>query len=495
MSSCAGLSGAAVAVVLAVSTQASHAVTFEVIGGTFFMPLVTPSVTAIGPGNPGLLVEGTYQGSGEILASFTFFGAPFFTYTAPTGVDNPPVPHPAPSINPVTLTADMSAFYGFWGGTELNQGSSVASVTPNADATITLDWSSLVVGGPFNGLTMEWSLTLAGIPGPTVTWVGGGGSWNEPSNWSSSDVPGAAEYVSLVQSDALDRVVTYANPVAPAPVLQGLEVDATGTGTMTLAQLTDDLATQFEVVGGDGAGLHDQSGGSNTINGSLVLGQFASGDGRYALSGTGVLSAKNEVVGRAGAGTFAQGGGANTVAEALVLGAEDEGHGDYALTDGTLTADREDIGVIGSGSFVQTGGENRTGAVSVGAGGSYDLQGGSLDAVTLAVDGGRVSHGGTGRASLDRLALNAGTYELTGGALDVLQVEVDGGRFTQNGLVAVAPDSVALTGNGHYDLGAGTLDTALLRIEGGAELRQSGGSASVGTTTLAGAPTRSRTAI
>jgi len=56
-----------------------------------------------------------------------------------------------------------------------------------------------------------------------------------------------------------------------------------------------------------------QSGGSTTVDGTLILGNAASISGSYTLSGTGVLTAAGETIGLSGSGAFTQSGGSNTV--------------------------------------------------------------------------------------------------------------------------------------------------------------------------------------
>ncbi|HEY9050742.1 MAG TPA: hypothetical protein VIQ03_04315, partial [Gammaproteobacteria bacterium] len=156
---------------------------YPVVSGTFFMATVTSAPINLSPGsNTGVLTEGIFQGTPntfnnhELFEPFDFFGFPVGSYTAENGVDTDGIPyvdalgnvtpdvstnpHPAPSVDLISGTADMSSFYAYWSGTEFNQGSSSAPVIDNFDGTYTISWQSLIVGGPFNGKTGSWVMTV-----------------------------------------------------------------------------------------------------------------------------------------------------------------------------------------------------------------------------------------------------------------------------------------------------------------------------------------------
>ena len=116
--------------------------------------------------------------------------------------------------------------------------------------------------------------------------------------------------VYLTQTDAVDRIVTYSNSTSPVLNLNSLTINATGSGTMTLSQSQDSLASDTEYIGYDGTGTFTQSSGNNIVN-DLYLGYPETGNGTYNLSGTGSLSADSEVISRNGNGTFNQTGGTN----------------------------------------------------------------------------------------------------------------------------------------------------------------------------------------
>lgn len=172
----AGVGAMALGLTLPFATNADDGVIdeFEIIGGTFFMGTVTAeNIDLVKGDSTGVLIEGQFQGDPSIpgdsssctsekasalFDQFLFFGQPVCTYTAQTGVDG--VTHNLPNVDLVAGTADLGAFYAFWNGTEFNQGSTTASVIDNFDGTYKFFWSSLIVGGAFNGKTGDWTMVV-----------------------------------------------------------------------------------------------------------------------------------------------------------------------------------------------------------------------------------------------------------------------------------------------------------------------------------------------
>lgn len=165
--------------------------------------------TPLSPGTAGGLVTGTYQpepspafdSSGDALADsitapVTFEGVRFSTATNPidpqTGLQAP-----APSIAATgsALSGNLEAFGVSWNNQQFNQGSpkpggsSPGNTTPvtgtydSATGAYVLQWSSQVVGGPFNGFSAFWNLTGRFVPAA-------GQSLPTPGS-SSSGSPGA----------------------------------------------------------------------------------------------------------------------------------------------------------------------------------------------------------------------------------------------------------------------------------------------------------------
>jgi len=78
----------------------------------------------------------------------------------------PNVPHTAVSLDQTgggtvrPLTGDLSSWTAYWGGQVFTQGStSLTSSTWNSSTgAVVLNWTSTVVGGPFNGFTGHWHI-------------------------------------------------------------------------------------------------------------------------------------------------------------------------------------------------------------------------------------------------------------------------------------------------------------------------------------------------
>lgn len=119
------------------------------------------------------------------IASFVFGSATVNTYTASTStqVGGGPFPMPNGMFDNAggTTTFDISAFYANWNGTDFNQGNSAATLTTSGcsglSCNFTLSWTSLIVGGPFNGNTGSWILngTVSAVPVPAAVWLLGSG--------------------------------------------------------------------------------------------------------------------------------------------------------------------------------------------------------------------------------------------------------------------------------------------------------------------------------
>jgi hypothetical protein len=148
------------------------------------------SYTPLAPGSGGGLITGSYQpqpspafdSAGNALASqitapVAFEGVKFSTATNPvdpqTGLH---VPAPSISLNGTALSGNVQSFGVSWNNQEFNQGSPkpdgstpgnttpVTGVYNPATGAYTLQWSSQVVGGPFNGFSAFWNLTGRFVP-------------------------------------------------------------------------------------------------------------------------------------------------------------------------------------------------------------------------------------------------------------------------------------------------------------------------------------------
>ncbi len=184
------------------------------------------------------------------------------------------------------------------------------------------------------------------------------------------------------------------------------------------------------VVGDAGLGIFNQSGGTITVQGSTNLGNQATGNGTYNLSGSGRLSTNQDLtVGNYGTGIFNQSGGTNTVTGTLRIAKESGSAGTYNLSGGSLSASS----VVNNGIFNLSGGTasvntlTGTGATTVGSGRTLtvnQLRQGSLTvngAVTLNANG-----GASGTVMVNSLSVGAS------GSLDLKDNDlvVDSGSFT-----------------------------------------------------------------
>jgi len=258
-------------------------------------------------------------------------------------------------------------------------------------------------------------------------------------------------------------------------------------------------------VGGSGNGTVNQTGGIVTVGDTLRVDGKGDGStsGQYTLSGgalTSTLTTGNLVVGDQGIGKFDQSGGTvnvNKAGETMYVGNGEGSTGTYTLSGGELnvTTSEEKIGGFGTGYFNQSGGvHNFTGAMYLGdqstSTGEYHLTGGTLAAGGIALG----EWGGTGKffqdetvggssvttgwLDLARQKGATGTYELSNGTLHVTGGETVGsqgiGTFTQTGGTHTVDGLMTLgrfaedTGNnigkgvGTYNLQGGTLNDSLI---------------------------------
>jgi hypothetical protein len=158
------------------------------------------SFTPLSPGTDGGLRVGSYQptpspaftASGDALARritapAAFYGTNFATATSSTDPQTKhAVPAPRLTLTGGTLSADLRSFAVTWNNQNFNQGApkpdgSTPGNTHKATGTydaatgaFTLDWTSQVVGGPFDKFTGSWHfegrfVPAAGTSAPTST--------------------------------------------------------------------------------------------------------------------------------------------------------------------------------------------------------------------------------------------------------------------------------------------------------------------------------------
>lgn len=148
------------------------------------------SYTPMAPGTDGGLATGRYQpqpspafdGSGNALARriispAKFYGVGYSASTQPTDPQTEKgVPAPQITVSGTALSGSVQAVSVSWNNQYFNQGSPKPDGTSPGDTTpvtgtydpatgsYTLQWTSQVVGGPFNGFSGLWHLTGRFVP-------------------------------------------------------------------------------------------------------------------------------------------------------------------------------------------------------------------------------------------------------------------------------------------------------------------------------------------
>jgi hypothetical protein len=200
-------------------------------------PCGDQTYTPLQPGTDGGLVTGGYQphpdpafgtsGGGaasRITKPQQFFGVNFATATNPKDPQTGAAV-PAPSIHAGadgSLTGDVRAFAAAWNNQHFNQGAPKPDgSTPGATAgpkgtynrtsgAFVLDWTSQIVGGPFNNFTGQWHLEGTFTPSqrasathPTTSAPSKAAAAPPPASGpvlasTGSAVPGAAPVVAVI---------------------------------------------------------------------------------------------------------------------------------------------------------------------------------------------------------------------------------------------------------------------------------------------------------
>jgi hypothetical protein len=169
----------------------------------------------------------------------------------------------------------------------------------------------------------------------TYTWVGGGGSLDDPSNWSVGDVN---------------------PPPPPLPVPNDTAIFGSPVGTLIGSLDAEDVdfqsptfVLQCQITAGD----------LTLESGKLIL-----------LAGTTINTATAEFIGASGDAGVEQYGGSNTLSDLV----ENVSAGSYLLTSGTLTIVGDGLEFVGAGEgdFSVSGG---TVSITTGATGSNNSAG------------------------------------------------------------------------------------------------------------------------
>ena len=142
-------------------------------------PCPNKAVTPLAPGADGGLRAGSYQPqpdppfgdggasrSAAVITPVPFFAVPFGLSTNPTDPQTGrKVPAPAVTIDGGKISADLSALSVSWNGQHFNQGApkpgesgAAAGTFDSSSGHYTLDWTSAIKSGPFDGFTGVWHL-------------------------------------------------------------------------------------------------------------------------------------------------------------------------------------------------------------------------------------------------------------------------------------------------------------------------------------------------
>ena len=140
-------------------------------------PCPDKTVTTLAPGTDGGLRVGEYQpqpdppfGDGgasraaAVIQPATFFAVPFGISTNSTDPQTRrKVPAPTLSTEDGRVRLDLSALSVSWNGQHFNQGAPKPGGKGGASGTLdeatgrySIDWTSAIVGGPFNGFVGVW---------------------------------------------------------------------------------------------------------------------------------------------------------------------------------------------------------------------------------------------------------------------------------------------------------------------------------------------------
>ena len=153
-------------------------------------PCSDQSFTPLAPGSDGGLFAGHYQPapspafdsagnakSGRVTRPARYYGTGFATATNPVDPQTKTsVPAPKVTVNGSSLSADLRSFSVSWNNQYFNQGAPkpngsfpgntrAATGTYNASTrAFTLNWTSQVIGGPFDKFTGKWHLEGTFVP-------------------------------------------------------------------------------------------------------------------------------------------------------------------------------------------------------------------------------------------------------------------------------------------------------------------------------------------
>ena len=229
-----------------------------------------------------------------------------------------------------------------------------------------------------------------------------------------------------------------------------------GTGFITIDDGTFNvragmlLGGDSPVSGGTGSATVDQSGGTTSIAGALVVGLAANHTATYNLTGGTIAHTSSDTtVGESGTGTFNIGVGASlteTTAGQFFVG-RNEGSGGTLIVDGSLSKSGS-VNAIRVGNGNTEGVDNTTAPGLLGGSGSISSDAGVRIGSHGTLTGGSTTTAGTLGITGDLVFSADGTYscDLDGASAD--RVNVDG-NLDITGAVLAFDEISALTGESH----------------------------------------------
>jgi hypothetical protein len=333
------------------------------------------------------------------------------------------------------------------------------------------------------------------------------------TNWNGGALPGSGDTAYIVNGGT--ATVTTADPNFGSLSLG----NALGAGTVQMT--AGSLSAEYQLIGDSGTGAFIQSGGSNTVNIGLCVGNNPGTSGTYNLNGgwlsVGSGGAGMLDVGYYGTGTFTQSAGTIAISGTAYVGHVLGSSGTYSLSGGSLSVlagGALAVGWAGGGSFSQSGGTSAPATLllgyNLGGSGTYSLYAGLLSPQSLQIGcagtGSFTQYGGTNTVAAylglgTGVPASSGSYTLVSGSLSAsgfgaaLDVGLVGtGTFTQFGGGNTISGSLYIGhqsgSNGTYSLSGGSLSLSsgsmYVGYSGTGNFLQSGGSSTVSGTLYVG---------
>lgn len=319
-----------------------------------------------------------------------------------------------------------------------------------------------------------------------------GQNWNTASHWNTTLVPTTGDTVNIVINPLGQFSVTFDGSYSAATAIGFLTLDGSSTSGVVLNQgnALESLFSGTETVGNNGIATFNQTAATNSMTGTLFIGNNASGNGTYLLGVGTSLIAPTINVGFNGRGTFTQSGGTVATSTSLFVGNNGGSSGIYTLTGGSVNASNATLTVgnngsagppgPSSGSFVQSAGLATFSILNLGnqsaANGLYSLSGtGSLtvggnEFIANQGTGNFVESGGAHTNNTETFIGNSlgstGSYSLSSGMLSTQIVSIGTagtGSFAQQGGTHSITSNLILgdqaTGVGSYNLSGGLLQS------------------------------------